>query len=67
MKKLNMCFVLVVFLSFAIGCGGNGGSETTSTDSSTMTGQSTDTSIDATSSSGTTIGSATDTSMEMKK
>lgn len=59
-----MSFSLGALLAFAIGCGGNQTSETTTTDSATtVSGLNTDTSIDASSTSSGTIGSGKDTSM----
>lgn len=57
-----MSLSLGAFLAFAVGCGG-GQSSTSTSDSTTVTSQTTDTSMDATSTAGTTIGSGTDTSM----
>lgn len=55
-----MPFGIMAFLAFSVGCGGNKSSETTSSDSSTMTNQSTDTSSSSSKMAGATT--ETDTS-----
>ncbi|MCW3080999.1 DUF4142 domain-containing protein [Segetibacter sp.] len=62
MKKIQP-LGLLVFLVFAVSCGGGDSTETTNSDSTTTISKTTDTSTDASSSNNPIIGSDTDTSM----